>query len=97
MNKCSYADKYQAKRAPTCGCRRCEQIWEAKRENQMKPLTNDDIIRFMNQGAPLENRGRAWTLSGVPIDCTTIRTLESSGAITVTCHDATFAKAELNL
>lgn len=26
-DKCSYADKYQAQRAPTCGCLACEVKW----------------------------------------------------------------------
>lgn len=26
--KCSYADRYQAKRAPTCGCKACEKKWK---------------------------------------------------------------------
>jgi hypothetical protein len=32
--RCSYADQYQGKRAPTCGCKACETIWnQAKKEN----------------------------------------------------------------
>lgn len=27
--KCSYADRYQAKRKPTCGCTVCNVKWEA--------------------------------------------------------------------
>lgn len=28
--KCSYADKYKAIRKPTCGCKVCEDKWNAK-------------------------------------------------------------------
>ena len=28
MTKCSYADKYKAKRAPKCGCQTCEEKWK---------------------------------------------------------------------
>jgi hypothetical protein len=28
--KCSYADKYKAMRAPTCGCITCEKKWAEK-------------------------------------------------------------------
>lgn len=30
--KCSYADKYQAKRKPTCGCQTCEEKWKKRKE-----------------------------------------------------------------
>lgn len=30
--KCSYADRYKAKRAPTCGCRACGEKWMAAKE-----------------------------------------------------------------
>lgn len=29
-DKCSYADRYQAKRKPACGCKACEDKWNKK-------------------------------------------------------------------
>jgi len=26
--KCTYADRYQARRPPTCGCRQCNEMWQ---------------------------------------------------------------------
>jgi len=28
--KCGYADKYKATKAPTCGCITCEKMWSEK-------------------------------------------------------------------
>lgn len=28
LAKCSYANKYKGKRAPTCGCTHCESKWD---------------------------------------------------------------------
>jgi len=29
--KCGYADKYKAIRAPKCGCKACQDKWDAKK------------------------------------------------------------------
>ena len=52
MEKCKYADKYQAKRAPTCGCDICGWRWVRERLSHAfhATRTSKDIhVRFTSK------------------------------------------------
>lgn len=47
--KCTYADRYQAKRAPICGCQVCAEKWAAR--------TDADRLRDLDRKEPNGPRG----------------------------------------
>ena len=41
-NKCAYAERYTGQRYPTCGCKTCWTIWDAK-----ATMTQEDFEQFL--------------------------------------------------
>lgn len=72
MDKCNYADKYKARRAPTCGCAACEVKW-SKRDRQVGVMSSRYI-----KGKLVIGRDNTSFLALSPQDIRDLKTLLES-------------------